>query len=120
MNDNIKNGIGGAIIGATIMFGGLEVSTKDVDVVTGYTYEKIVTEPETDVYYIIPVTENADYFENSHQKTDTVRKSLDGSMMVIKYDVNVVPRNKNLGTPYTNEEILQELDSPEWKIDDTI
>lgn len=109
MNDSLKNGIGGAIIGATLMFGGIEVGTKDTDVITGLTYEEVVTQPETDVYYIIPTTTDSVYFKDSHQKVDTVRKSLDGSMMVIKYDVNIVPREKELGTPYNHEEVLRYL-----------
>lgn len=113
MNDSIKNGIGGAIIGATIMFGGVEVSTKDTDVITGLSYEEVVTQPETDVYYIIPTTTDEVYFRDSHQKVDTARKSLDGSMVIIKYDANVVPRGKELGTPYNHEEVLEYLNNSE-------
>lgn len=113
MNDSLKNGIGGAILGATMMFGGIEVATKDIDPITGISYEDVVTKPETDVYYIIPTTTDERYFENAHQKIDTARKSLDGSMMIVKYDVNVVPREQDLGTPYTNEEIINYLSNPE-------
>lgn len=116
MNNDLKKGIAGAILGAGILAGG-GYNPADTDVVTGITYEEIQRNPERDVYYIVSVDNlqnNSVYFETSHQRSiDTLRKSLDGTRAVIKYDVGTVIRGVELGHPYTNEEMNTYLNNPE-------
>lgn len=118
MEDSIKNGIVGAIIGAGAMFG--LAGAPDIDPLTDLPYEVIVEQPGTDVYYTPLVTDVTDAMWNgSMSKEETARYSVDRTRVIIKYNAGSIDRRYSearLGEGYTHEEILQVLSSPEWLI----
>lgn len=119
MNDQIKNGIGGAIIGATIMFGGMEVSINDTDLITGEKYSEIVNNPEKDVYYIFDVANVTEgHWQKAHQKPETARYSLDGSKVILKFDIYEAPRDERYPEPLSNEEVLEVLQGTDWSLEE--
>lgn len=71
-------------------------------------------------YYIFNVSEldKINFYEVQETSKDTVRKSVDESLTFIKYDgENIPPSVQSLETkqgPYTQSEILEILNSPEW------
>ena len=64
---------------------------------------------------------NVDFSQVLETSIDTVRKSVDGAKTFVKWDVNIIPSSVNtLATkegPYTYEEIINILNSPEWSSD---
>lgn len=111
--NTLKNGIAGAVIGAGLLTG-TGFNPADIDPVTQIKYEEILKNPEQDVYYIVDIANiDSSYFETSHQSIDTARKSLDETKVILKYDVGTVVRGKELGEPFTNEEILMFISNPE-------
>lgn len=116
MNDTLKNGIGGAIIGAGVMFG--LAGAPDVDPLTDLPYETIVEQPGTDVYYTPLASQVTDAMWNgSMSKEETARYSLDGERVVIKYNAGSIDRRLSetrLGDGYTHEEILSIVNGPDW------
>ena len=111
--NTLKNGIAGAVIGAGLLTGA-GFNPADIDPVTQIKYEEIMENPEQDVYYVVDIA-NIDngYFETSHQKIDTARKSLDETKVILKYDVGSVFRGRELGEPFTHQEILMFISNPE-------
>lgn len=107
MDKNIQKGIGGAIIGASLMLG--VYNPEDIDPITGVAYEQIVNEPEIDVYYA-PPTENIDpkWWLFTHQKPETARTC--GEYTIIKGDVAEITRDvdiEKIGKPYNHSGILE-------------
>jgi hypothetical protein len=76
-------------------------------------------------YYIFNVSEldKVNFYEVQETSKDTVRKSVDESLTFIKYDGEEMPPSiESLETkqgPYTQSEILEILNSPEWIKDTT-
>ncbi len=106
MNYSLKKEIGGLIVGLGIMAG--VYNPADIDPVTNVKYEEIIDNPERDVYYILPINSiTNDYVETSHNDLETARKSVDGTQVILKYDVGTVVRGVELGTPYSHSEILE-------------
>jgi len=76
-------------------------------------------------YYIFNVSEldKVNFYEVQETSKDTVRKSVDESLTFIKYDGEEMPPSiQSLETkqgPYTQSEILEILNSPEWIKDTT-
>jgi hypothetical protein len=64
---------------------------------------------------------NVDFSQVLETSIDTVRKSVDGEKTFVKWDGNIIPSSVNtLATkegPYTYEEIINILNSPEWSSD---
>jgi hypothetical protein len=64
---------------------------------------------------------NVDFSQVLETSIDTVRKSVDGAKTFVKWDGNIIPSSVNtLATkegPYTYEEIINILNSPEWSSD---
>lgn len=112
MNKDLQNGISGAIIGATLMFGGMEVAIDDTDPITGEEYSEIVTNPEKDVYYNFPVENlTSKLWEKAHQKPETARYSNDGSHVILKFDVGEIPRTEQFPEPMTQAETIELINS---------
>lgn len=61
---------------------------------------------------------NIDFTEVMETSIETVRKSIDGTKTFIKWDSIEIPKSvENLKTksgPYTYDEILEILETPEW------
>ena len=116
MNDTLKNGIGGAIIGAGMMLGFTGIG--DIDTLTDLPYETIVEYPGTDVYYTPLASQVTDAMWNgSMSKQATARYSLDGTRVIIKYNAGAIDRRlseSRLGEGYTLEEILPIVNGPDW------
>lgn len=99
------------LLGAGLLAGG-GYNPEDLDPVTDITYAEIQANPERDVYYIVPISKidnDARYLEHAHQRRETLRTSIDGTMAIVKYDVESVPRTVDLGEPFTNQEVLEYL-----------
>ena len=115
-NETIKNGIAGAVIGAT-MIAGVGYNPADIDPLTDISYSEIVEKPDIDVYYIVNVADIVGDMENkSMSKLNTARYSLDGKRVILKYNVGDMDRNvapEKYGEPFTNAEILKYLQNPE-------
>jgi hypothetical protein len=64
---------------------------------------------------------NIDFTEVMETSIETVRKSIDGTKTFVKWDSIEIPKSvENLKTksgPYTYDEILEILQSPEWTKD---
>ena len=61
--------------------------------------------------------DNIDFNEVLETSKDTVRKSIDGTKTFVKWEGNIPSSVQSLTTkegPYTYEEILTILQSPEW------
>lgn len=116
MEDSIKNGIVGAIIGAGAMFG--LAGAPDIDPLTDLPYETIVEQPGTDVYYTPLASDVTNAMWNgSMSKQETARYSLDGTRVIIKYNAGSIDRRyteNRLGDAYTHEEILSIVSGPLW------
>lgn len=71
-------------------------------------------------YMIFNVSElsNIDFSQVLETSVDTVRKSVDGTKTFVKWNGDIVPSSvESLTTkegPYTYEEILDILNTPEW------
>lgn len=71
-------------------------------------------------YMIFNVSElsNIDFSQVLETSIDTVRKSVDGTKTFVKWNGDIVPSSvESLTTkegPYTYEEILDILNTPEW------
>ena len=70
-------------------------------------------------YVIVDVSEinNVNYSQVLQTSADTVRKSVDQSKTFVKWDGNIPSCVENLTTkqgPYSYNEILQILATPEW------
>lgn len=95
-----------------------------VDPKTGMTCGEINENPNHDVYYIVDDSDyNDEIWASAQQRPETVRWNLDGDKFIVKYNVKDVPRDqvglaKALQNPMTNDEILEVLNSSDWKIDD--
>lgn len=112
MDKDIKNGISGAIIGATLMFGGMEVAIEDTDLITGEKYSEIVTNPEKDVYYNFPVENlTTELWAKAHQKPETARYSNDGTHVILKFDIGEIPRTEEFPEPLTQLEVKELINS---------
>ena len=65
-----------------------------------------------------------DFSQVLETSIDTVRKSIDQTKTFVKWDGETIPLSvENLTTkegPYTYEEILTILESPEWTINDML
>lgn len=106
--DKLKNGVVGAILGASMMFG--LSSAGDIDPKTGVTYEEIVQNPERDVYYNFELDNvNLEYLRTSHQSLETARRSRDNTHAILKFDISEIPRNQEFPTPMNHEEVLEFL-----------
>ena len=61
---------------------------------------------------------NIDFTEVMETSIETVRKSIDGTKTFVKWDSIEIPKSvQNLNTkdgPYTYDEILEILQTPEW------
>jgi hypothetical protein len=58
-----------------------------------------------------------DFTQFHETSEDTVRKSVDGTLTFVKWDGDIPSSIKTLTTsegPYTYEEILEILETPEW------
>jgi hypothetical protein len=58
-----------------------------------------------------------DFTQVHETSEDTVRKSVDGTLTFVKWDGDIPSSIKTLTTsegPYTYEEILEILETPEW------
>jgi hypothetical protein len=58
-----------------------------------------------------------DFTQVHETSEDTVRKSIDGTLTFVKWDGDIPSSIKTLTTsegPYTYEEILEILETPEW------
>ncbi len=64
---------------------------------------------------------NVDFLQVLETSIDTVRKSVDGTKTFVKWDGNIIPSSVDILStkegPYTYEEIISILNSPEWSID---
>jgi len=56
--------------------------------------------------------------ETQQQKPETARYSLDGTKVILKFDIYEVPRDEQYPEPLTNEEILEVLRGEEWTLGD--
>ena len=65
-----------------------------------------------------------DFSQVLETSIDTVRKSIDGTKTFVKWDGNSIPSSVDVLTtkegPYTYDEILTILNSPEWTSNDPI
>lgn len=114
MTNELKKTIGGAVIGATLMFGGMEVAIDDTDVITGEKYSEVVNNPEKDVYYNFPVellTE--ELWLKAHQKPETARYSNDRTHVILKFDIGEIPRTERYPEPLSHSEVLELVNSEE-------
>ena len=74
---------------------------------------------ETREFMIFNTTEldQIDFTQVHETSEDTVRKSIDGTLTFVKWDGDIPSSIKTLTTsegPYTYEEILEILETPEW------
>jgi hypothetical protein len=64
---------------------------------------------------------NVDFSQVLETSIDTVRKSIDETKTFVKWDGNTIPSSIDTLTtkegPYTYEEIISILNSPEWSSD---
>jgi hypothetical protein len=67
---------------------------------------------------------NIDFTQILETSTDTVRRSVDGTLTFVKWDSETIPTSIDALTtkegPYTYEEILTILDGPEWTTNEVI
>ncbi len=106
--DKLKNGVVGALLGASMMFG--LTGGGDVDPKTGVPYEEIVTNPERDVYYNFDLHDiDSAYLATSHERLSTLRKSNDGTHAILKFDVSEIPRAEEFPTPMSHDEVVDFL-----------
>ena len=65
-----------------------------------------------------------DFSQVLETSIDTVRKSIDGTKTFVKWNGDIIPSSVDLLTtkegPYTYDEILTILNSPEWTSNDPI
>ncbi len=64
---------------------------------------------------------NVDFSQVLETSIDTVRKSIDETKTFVKWDGNIIPSSVDIletkEGPYTYEEIINILNSPEWSSD---
>ena len=67
---------------------------------------------------------NIDFSQVLETSIDTVRKSIDGTKTFVKWDGNTIPSSVDSLTtkegPYTYQEIIDILNTPEWTSNDMI
>jgi len=67
---------------------------------------------------------NIDFSQVLETSIDTVRKSIDGTKTFVKWDVETIPSSVDSLTtkegPYTYQEIIDILNTPEWTTNDMI
>lgn len=75
-------------------------------------------EPKYYVIFNVSELNTIDFEQVFETSTETVRKSLDGTLTFVKYATEEMPSSvANLDTkqgPYPHEEILEILATPEW------
>jgi len=81
--------------------------------------EQILQDYESRKFMIFNISEldTIDFTQVYETSKDTVRKSVDGSKTFVKWDGDTPECVANLATkegPYTYEEILAIMDTPEW------
>jgi hypothetical protein len=81
--------------------------------------EQILQDYESRKFMIFNISEldTIDFTQVYETSKDTVRKSVDGSKTFVKWDGDMPECVANLATkegPYTYEEILAIMDTPEW------
>jgi hypothetical protein len=75
-------------------------------------------EPKYYVIFNVSELDKIDFFQVFETSIETVRKSVDETLTFVKYDTDEMPSSvASLDTkqgPYSHEEILEILATPEW------
>jgi sulfatase maturation enzyme AslB (radical SAM superfamily) len=81
--------------------------------------EQILQDYESRKFMIFNISEldTIDFTQVCETSQDTIRKSVDGSKTFVKWDGDIPECVSNLNTkegPYTYDEILEIMNTPEW------